>query len=294
MKNMPVPYLCGGTFFVLLTEAKGKKATKRQLRTGVKERITYKNMLEALIQMLDKSFEKPPAGRTFEGDTSDYRSCKVSYGENLPFDDKDLIESFDERVKMDYSSVVSDMNEYIDSYLRTDKEEKMQWLLQALLTLVNDDSSITDETVFYLDGEEISKAELLSLDHFCLSSLMLALWHYIVVNRSENELGRDTFKAWHERADVQNAKWIFNSNIGKSYPKQIAFDLFFNAEETKKGPTITAEPEDANYQEETNTEPTIEVGPEKTQTQILNNQGRIYNQHAEKIYNIEHIDVFKG
>jgi hypothetical protein len=67
MKSKPVPYLCGGIFLVLLTEAKGKAASRRQLRSGKKDRVSNRNILEGLIQFLMPSFEQPPAGRTFEG-----------------------------------------------------------------------------------------------------------------------------------------------------------------------------------------------------------------------------------
>ena len=74
MKTKPLPYLCGGIFLVLLTEAKGKAASRRQLRSGKKDRVSNRNMLEALIQMVVPSFQQPLASRTFEGDTSDYRA----------------------------------------------------------------------------------------------------------------------------------------------------------------------------------------------------------------------------
>jgi hypothetical protein len=70
MKTKPLPYLCGGIFLVLLTEAKGKAASRRQLRSGKKDRVSNRNMLEALIQMVVPSFQQPLAGRTFEGDTA--------------------------------------------------------------------------------------------------------------------------------------------------------------------------------------------------------------------------------
>lgn len=247
MQNKSVPYLCGGTFFVLLEQAKGKKATRRQLKTGKKDRVSNKNMLEALIQFLVPSFQKPPAGDTFEGDTSDYKACKVSYGENLPFDDDVEIQAFDSRIKTNYLAVLAKMDDFIDSYLRTDSDERMQWLIQALLTLVDKDRLILPETPFYLSETPVTKTDLLALDHYCLSSLMLAIWHFIVVNRPDNEAGRDTFFALHERADEIGAKWKFKKSFGMSYPRDIGdFDLFgcasMGEEETKKDPADEAEP----------------------------------------------------
>lgn len=67
MEKRCSPYLCGGVFFLLLTEAKGKPASRRQLQSGLKDRVSNKNILEALIQLIVPSFHQPSAGKTFEG-----------------------------------------------------------------------------------------------------------------------------------------------------------------------------------------------------------------------------------
>ena len=291
MKTKPVPYLCGGIFLVLLTEAKGKAATRRQLKSGKKDRVSNRNMLEALIRMVVPSFQQPSAGRTFEGDTSDYRACKVAYGENLPFDDDVEIKAFDNRVKTQYMTVLKEMDEYIDSFLRTDSDERMKWLIQALLILLEKDSLISPDTPFYLAPTPITKADLLSQDHYCLSSLLLGLWHFIVMNRPDNETGRNTFFALHDRADEMNAKWKFKKGFAQKYPRAFEFDLFGaigeeaeeSGEEIKKAPADEAEAEviDAEV-----------VGPLETKTVVK--EGKVYQQQAQKIYNIEHIENFYG
>ncbi len=253
MQKEPVPYLCGGTFFVLLTEVKRKGASRRQLKSGIKSRTNNREMLEALIQLLMPSFQQPPSGRTFEGDTSDYRACKVSRGENLPFDDNLEIQAFDKRIKTEHASVLARMDDFVNSYLFTESEERMRWLIQALLTLIDKDSRITSDAPFYLSEAPITKAELLNLEKYYLSPLLLSVWHFIVMNRPDNEKGRGTFEAWHERADEMNAKWRFTADIGKTYPREIDFELFYTnekeAEERESEPDKEAEPE----------EPTVEV-----------------------------------
>lgn len=201
MEKRCSPYLCGGVFFLLLTEAKGKPASRRQLQSGLKDRVSNKNILEALIQLIVPSFHQPSAGKTFEGDTSDYRACKVSHGVNLPFDGTTEIDGFNNRVKSQYQSVVHQMDALVDNFLHTGSDERMRWLIRAILTLLSEDHSVTDDTLFYLSESPISKKELLTLDQYCLSSL-LAVWHYIVVNRPDNENGRATFERFHERADL--------------------------------------------------------------------------------------------
>lgn len=262
MANKPVPYLCGGIFFTLLTEAKGKPSSRRKLKTGIRDKITYKNMLESLIQIFVPSFSQPAAGRTFEGDTSDYRACKVSWGINLPFDDDVEIRNFDERVKNSYSSALKPMDDFIDCYLNTGSDERMRWLIQALLTLIETDKLITPDALFYLSDTPVTKKELLRQDHYFLSSLLLGIWHYIVTNRPDNEAGRPTFEALHDRADQPNAKWKFKKKFAMNYPRHFSFDLFGKDapagnkdEETGKPDTKEEEPAG----EENTQEPVIEV-----------------------------------
>lgn len=253
MQKEPIPYLCGGTFFVLLTEAKRKGASRRQLMSGIKSRASNKEMLEALIQLLMPSFQQPPSGRTFEGDTSDYRACKMSRGENLPFDDDLEIRAFDKKIKTEYASVLAGMDAFVDNYLSTESEERMRWLIQALLTLISKDIRITSDSLFYLSEVPITKAELLDLEKYYLSPLLLAVWHFIVMNRPENERGRDTFEAWHERADEMNARWRFTDDIGKTYPRKIDFELFYISEKRT---------------DRCGSEPDKEAGPEKPTVEV--------------------------
>ena len=297
MRNNPVPYLCGGIFLVLLTAAKGKAASRRQLRSGKKDRVSNRNILEGLIQFLMPSFEQPTAGRTFEGDTTDYRACKVSYGVNLPFDDDVEIKAFDERVKTQYLTECRKMDEFIDNFLSDDSPEKMHMLIQRILTIIDKDQLIKPEALFYLSETPISKSDLLSLEHYCLSSLLLGVWHYIVMTRPDNEIGRDTFEALHERADEIGAKWKFKKRFGAKYTREFRYDLFSTAghddvenedhgDETKKAPADEAEAEMMEA------EVVEEAEPLETNTVIK--EGRIYQQQAQKIYNIEHIENFYG
>jgi len=293
MKNKPVPYLCGGIFLVLLTEAKGKAASRRQLRSGKKDKVSNRNILEGLIQLVMPSFRQPAAGRTFEGDTTDYRACKVSYGVNLPFDDDVEIAAFDKRVKTQYMTVLKEMDEFIDNFLRTDSEERMRWLIQALLILLEKDMLIAPDTPFYLSETPINKSELLTLDNHCLSSLLLGVWHFIVMNRPDNEAGRATFEALHERADEMNARWKFKQGFGQKYPRGFEFELFsgYEGEEAEEyGGEIKEAPADEAEAELVD----VEIIDPPYEERTFEKNGRTYNQKAEKIYNIEHIENFYG
>lgn len=259
MEEEFMPYLCGGTFFVLLTEAKRKGISRRQLRMGIQSRTNNREMLEALIRLLVPSFQQPPAGRTFDGDTTDYRACKVSYGENLPFDDELEIQAFDKRIKGKYASVLVEMDAFIKNYLYADSEERMHWLIQAVLDLIEKDESVTPETLFYLSETPTTKAELLKLKKYYLSPLLLSVWHFIIMHRPENERGRETFEKWHERADEKYAKWRFTTDIGKTNQREFDFDLFDERSTEGCESEPDTEPDTEPAIESESEEPTVEV-----------------------------------
>ena len=145
-----VPYLCGGTFFLLLVEAKAKSRPQRESLSGTKDVVSQKNMLAGLIRQFDSGFTPPTQGRTFDSDQADYRSCQKEDGAYLPFKDTQLTDAYDAKVRTDFTAAFSSMEEYADHYLNAESKEKMRWLGQALLTLLNDDHLIPDDQLLLL------------------------------------------------------------------------------------------------------------------------------------------------
>ena len=114
------------------------------------------------------------------------------------------------------------------------------------------------------------------------------------MNRPDNETGRNTFCALHDRADEMNAKWKFKSEFGQKYPRSFDFDLYGAAgeeaeesgDEIKKAPADEAEAEPELVD--------VEIIHPPYEERTFEKNGRTYNQKAEKIYNIEHIENFYG
>lgn len=287
-----VPYLCGGTFFVLLTEAKGTTKTQRQ-RLQEADTINNTNMLEALIKMFKPSFSQPSYGTTFKGDTSDYRACKKSYSSYLPFNEDVVIEAFDNRVKNEYASLLEKMESFVFTYLDYDDEAKMDRLTKALLEIIKE--SVGDDTKLYAfeSGKPVPKQELLTETEYNLPALLLGIWHYIITERKDNEKGRDTYEAWHIPPRETNSKWKFKSTIGKFYSRRISYRL--EVLDEKKGSTTDTESaiEPEEIEERNDDDNPESENSVKTENTMINN-GRVIQQHANKIYNIEHIDVFNA
>ena len=138
------------------------------------------------------------------------------------------------------------------------------------------------------------------------------MWANILANHPDTSEGAETYLAWTEDAGYNTAREI-TTNIGAERAKKIAVSTDLPEEmlaETTSEDSNEAEEIDAEeYRAETKKAPADEAeaevidaevvedgsGQEQRKTeQTLNNNGRIYHQQAQTIYNIEHIDVFNG
>lgn len=228
MMDGQFPRLCGGTFYTLLLREKRRARTKKQLRDAGSDGLAQRFLLKRLIMLFDPSFYEG-AGTTFETSASLYASCEKSTADCLPFDDAALVNAFDRRIKSDYSACHSQMGMIADCFLATDKPAKMQELSYSLLNLIKEDKSISPGDAFYAleSGRAVAKIELLALDRINLPALLLGIWHYILLNRKDNKIGRDTYISWHSIPDVKGSKHEFVSDIGSSFPHAIKIDTAY-------------------------------------------------------------------
>lgn len=118
MPSEVFPRLCGGTFFLqLLRMKKPSSRSKADGRLGEKDSVNNQRVLESLIRFFDPDFAVY-ADNTFKGDTSDYRACKASVGDNLPFDTRTDFSRFDSMIKNNYEAAQNKMVSFVSKYIR--------------------------------------------------------------------------------------------------------------------------------------------------------------------------------
>lgn len=211
------PRLCGGTFFVLLLRAK-RKRSKKEIKEFGNGSVTNPELLKSLIQFIDPDYIAP-AGTTLITNTSLYKSCDVSYADCLPFSDTALINAFNKKIQTAYGDELSKMKLLADFFLTTEKNAKMQELLYSILNLIKDDESIMPHECFYAlpNGKAICKADLLTLTEVNLYALLLGVWHFILMNRKDNSVGKPTLAEWLCPPKEKGDEHTFISTIGDSY-----------------------------------------------------------------------------
>lgn len=192
--NTSCPRLCGGVFFELLLHAKKQRIKARDTYLGKNDGLSEPESLKGLIKVLDPNYQEPYAS-TFKTNTTDYKKCRISAGTYLPFTHKPIVTAFDDAVKNDYHTTLARMIAYADRFI--DMENASSFLCKALLALIDLDDSIPDDAKFYVvpAGCAITKAQLKQDKHIYFQALLLGVWHFIILNRPDNSVGKSTAEA---------------------------------------------------------------------------------------------------
>lgn len=303
-----VPFLCGGTFFTqLLRMKKSPSRSRTDGLTGEKDKVNNQRMLEALIRFFKPDF-MVYSDNTFKGDTSDYKSCKESQGDNLPFDESRTDFSyFDNLVKKQYKDVLPLMKQFVDRFINTDDEKKVSDAVKALLQTIADDKSIDDNAEFFMGamGNPLTKAELANRQEIILEPFLLGVWHFILLHRPVNTDGRNTFLAWHQAPsrELRGKGWKYISKIGKSYPEiylHRSDEDFAFEKAVEELPDEMIEEDEETYESTTDDSPVTEAYNQVflLQQQILNNHGVINNWHNApggiQVAHIENLTITWG
>ena len=87
-----IPRLCCWTLFVLLLQALKNRKSARDHYKGDRDGLSDPDVLIGLIKVINPAFEPPRLERI---KTNDFKTCKLSRGENLPFGNTPEVEAFD-------------------------------------------------------------------------------------------------------------------------------------------------------------------------------------------------------
>ena len=259
MTNIEYPRLCGGTFMTLIIQALLQRKKAREHYKGESDKLNDPDVLVGLITVINPDYEDPGKA-VLKTKANDYKSCKLSKGQYLPFGDKLAIEVFDQRVRDNYMAARNDMCIFVDSFIETGtKLQKDVRLVKALIDLVEQDESIDDSVEFLIgeNGDAVRKDQLRNLKRVCLPSFLLGIWHFIVINRKNNKVGQLTYDTWCPENGGGTREYEGTMGDGIS----IEFDVY------------TLEPEDETEDTEQEAE-VVEDQPER------NNQDN-QNDHRE-------------
>lgn len=204
MDNKKIPYLCGGTLFFLLVQARKTRAKAREREKGVSDGLKDPAMMEGLLQAITGSNEYAyPA--SLKKNTSEFRECRIDGSAYIPFNDPTTASGYDYNVKNNYHSVLLRMNRFTETFL---DPAKAAWLVRVLLDVIEQDTGIDSAAHFYVqsDGSFLSKSDMVSANHFELQPFLVGVVHFILTERSDNASGKDTLEEWGIKASDRSER----------------------------------------------------------------------------------------
>lgn len=267
MTNKRQYRLCGGTFFTLLLQARKQRMGVREHYKGMSDGMADPILLMALAEIAIPDYSVPNASMmtTVKSATSRYKSCQANGGTYFPFTDVAVVASFDERVKNDYSRCLSAMNAYVEDYIDVFGETKKdEYLVKALVEVLNSDTTISDDQEFYVceDGAALTKAQICAASELCLQSFLLGIWHYIIVCVRDNKVGADTYNDWCPARG--GAPRDYTAALGENSTRAIT--LLYSIVQEPAGEEASTPIVDAEI-----VEPTAEVHAGTVTQQVINN-----------------------
>ena len=192
------PRLCGGTFFTLVLQALRQRMSAREHYSGDSDGLSDAEVLVGLIKVINPDYADPGKEK-LKTIANNYKRCTASTSTYFPFDDDQIVSVFDRSVRTDYQTPLNGMIAFVNRFLDTSEGiHKDTNLVRSLIDLILQDQSIEFSDEFYIgsDGGKKKKASLGGLTEVCLPSFLLGIWHYIVVHRKDNGIGKKTYDTW--------------------------------------------------------------------------------------------------
>lgn len=204
MTNTGIPRLCGGTVFTLILEARQQRYGVREHFAGDSDGLSEMDTLIGLAQVMVPDLKRPAKTRedTVQGNTTEFKICKTAGGKGYyPFSNRQSKKAFDDRVKGNYAEALKAMCDFVKNFIWVKGSDKQDVnLVKALLDLIERDDSINNSQVFYImpDGKPVTKQRIDQIDgeDVCLESFLLGVWHYAIMRREGNTIGKATMNEW--------------------------------------------------------------------------------------------------
>lgn len=292
--------LRGNTFLLLLLRAGCQVLLNPQEYGESKEGVTKPNMLADLIRLTDTNY-RPAKIETLASYFSKYLSGDPPRSPSyLPFSNPAYQHGLETRIADDYPAVLRQMDRFCHTYL-TQENYPLRLLVGGLVDAILADESFDGE--FDVGGRKLDKTALSQETSFLLQPFLASVWSNILANHPDTSEGKATYEAWTEDAGYNTAREITTS-IGAERAKKIAVStdlpeemLAETAVEDGKRPEESGDENKKAPADEAEAEPElvdVEIIDPPYEERTFEKNGRTYNQKAEKIYNIEHIENFYG
>lgn len=155
--------------------------------------------------------------------TSQFRECHINGSTYIPFSDSSTVSNYDYNIKHNYNSALLRMCEFAEKYL---DQMKVTWLVRVLLDVMDQDTDISDNALFYVQSEglPLSKTDVLTKNWLEFQPFLVGIIHYILINRQDNTAGRDTIEDWGVKTNTNAERKLRNDfQLGKNRTTSVSW-----------------------------------------------------------------------
>ena len=290
---MGEPRLRGNTFIALLLRAGVQGLSEKPEWGDNNNGITRPNMFADLLRMTQPKYN-PPKMKSLSSYFSRYLKGDLPFSPMyFAFNTTAYQQGLSMRISEEYPTVLAEMDRFYKTYLRTSTVDR-KLLVGGLVDAILADSTFDGK--FDTGNKWIRKNELDAESNFIIQPFLVSVWNTILSDYPDASEGANTYMEWTNEI-AYNKPRETTTQIGAERANKIVVDdllpeaIMLNAAEkyTKK---IKKDPADEAEPEVLEGEVIDEEDPFETKT--LEKEGRIYQQKAHKIYNIEHSENFYG
>ena len=193
-------YLTCGIFFILIRHAMLFNGEYRG--DTLKRTLSQEEEFPDFVRIMDPDFIVENK-QTMKSLISRYMHCEITTWFNncgkgstkkISFWNDNKIAEFNQLINKEYNKALLRMKEFSDKYIRGYGGE--EWLVAALLELIQGDDMIPDKQVFCYWNDGKTKGELLKIMRrgkpVDFEPFLLSIYHFLINNRRDNRLGRNT------------------------------------------------------------------------------------------------------
>lgn len=226
--------LCGGTFFNLLLQANDNCSASQDLR--------FRDFLGIIDPQVLTDVSKGEAYDKLHTYASKFRNCKQvpTNGKYIKLGNEKVCMVFQDELKREATAPITRVKEFADSYI---PERSRLWLVRCLLELIESDTSIGDNEIFYIKpGFAPSyKIDFLRADvEIDFYDFLLGIWFYVYKNCKDNTVGEKTIQRWYRR-NKENVEGVFDATAIGASEKYQNIVLRENKPEEQSAPTSKKE-----------------------------------------------------
>lgn len=272
--------LCGGTFFVLLADARKPALSKAECYGGKRSGITEPEMLLALAKVLTPDLSKPmdTEMRTIKDNTRDFKMCTNWGGRFLRLNDAGIRKSFDDRVKQTYHTPLAEMSRFVNEFLDVcTSTKKDEYLIKALVEVIAQDEGIDPGQSFFVceDGCTMTKSNIIHATQICVQPFLLGIWHYVITGVEDNRIGANTYNEWCPAQGGAERPYI--AAIGEQSTRSIQLEYCEIAtDENEDVPLVDTDVVEDDFSGTDNDNPSEDKSkpdPKSVKQTIMNNYG---------------------